>query len=433
MNDLDGTQIGRLLKGRGFLSTQEPEEADVVLINTCSVREKASQKVHSDVGRFRSLKMRRPHVVLAVTGCQAQVEGVALQRRFSYLDLVVGPDHLAKLPDLIEQVRLHPGSRSTEVGFERKSDYQFVNLLPDEDENSVRAFVTIMKGCDNFCSFCVVPYVRGREVCRPPDEVVHEVQELVRRGVREVMLLGQNVNSYGMGRHGNWISFAKLLRRLSTETEIQRIRFTTSHPKDLPQELVDEFRDNPKLALWLHLPVQSGSDAVLEKMYRGYTREFYLERLARFREVQPHIALSTDIIVGFPGETEEDFLATMDLLREVRYDSLYSFVYSPRPKTTAALYFKDDVPDDVKRERLARLQTLQESIGLEKNRSWVGKTLQVLVEGPSKQSNTLCGRSSQNHWVHFSGAEDLVGSLVDVKIEGVTPYSLLGVLHDGKH
>ncbi len=319
------------------------------------------------------------------------------------------------------------------MGFERKSDYQFVNLLPDEDENSVRAFVTIMKGCDNFCSFCVVPYVRGREVCRPPDEVVQEVQELVRRGVREVMLLGQNVNSYGMGRHGHWISFAKLLRRLAEETDIQRIRFTTSHPKDLPQELVDEFRDNPKLALWLHLPVQSGSNGVLEKMYRGYTREFYLERLARFREVQPHIALSTDIIVGFPGETEDDFLATLNLLREVRYDSLYSFVYSPRPKTTAALYFEDDVPDEVKRERLARLQALQESIGLEKNRSWVGKTLQVLVEGPSKQSNTLCGRSSQNHWVHFSGSEDLVGNLVDVKIEGVTPYSLLGVLHDGKH
>jgi tRNA-2-methylthio-N6-dimethylallyladenosine synthase len=428
MNDLDGLQMGRLLKKRGYLPSMNPEDADVVLLNTCSIREKASQKVYSDVGRFRSLKMSRPELVLGVTGCQAQAEGPHLQKRFPYLDLVVGPDHVSEIPDLVETLAEKRAKSLSRVQFEKKQDYRFLNLLPDEDESAATAFITIMKGCDNFCSFCIVPNVRGREVCRPADEIVEEVRQLAELGVREVTLLGQNVNSYGVGRHDRapFVSFARLLRRIAEETAVERIRFTTSHPKDLPDALIEEFRVNAKLARHLHLPVQSGSDAVLERMYRGYTRSSYLERLMRFRQVDPEIAVSTDIIVGFPGETEQDFLETMDLLQEVRYDFIYSFVYSPRPKTTAALYFNDDIAREVKEERLQRVQQLQDRIGYEKKQSQIGKTLKVLVEGPSKQGDTYCGRSSHGHRVHFAGTEADVGKFLDIEITHAGPNSLVG-------
>jgi len=439
MNDLDSLQVGRLFKKKGWEATLDLNEADAILVNTCSIREKASQKVYSDVGRFRSLKLQRPEVVLGVLGCQAQAEGGDLLKRFPYLDLVAGPDHLVKVPDWVEKASQGKGFRQAEVKFEKRGDYQFLNLLPEEEENQVKAFVTIMKGCDNFCSFCVVPYVRGPEVCRRPEEIVQEVKKLVKLGVKEVTLLGQNVNSYGLGRHqklsspfsekGEMVSFAELLNRISQETAIERIRFTTSHPKDLPQELIKEFGANSKLARSFHLPVQSGSDRILEKMYRGYTRKSYLDRLNSFRDIDPNIAFSTDIIVGFPGETQKDFEATMDLLREVRYDSIYSFVYSPRPKTTAALYFKDDVAQEVKQERLKQVQSLQDQISYEKNRSWVGKRLDVLVEGPSKQGDTYCGRSSQNHQVHFKGSQTLIGRVLAVKIHHAGPNSLLGEVY----
>lgn len=442
MNDLDGLQMGRLLKQRGYLSTQHPEEADVILVNTCSIREKASQKVYSDVGRFRSIKLKRPEVVLGVTGCQAQAEGAQLQKRFPYLDLVLGPDHTSRIADLVEGLRQKDQSkkthfnRSAEVGFVKPDDYQFLHLLPDENENAIKAFITIMKGCDNFCSFCIVPYVRGREVCREPEDIVREAKALAEQGVKEVTLLGQNVNSYGVGRHSEearvkkgkspFISFAQLLSRLNQETDLKRIRFTTSHPKDMPEELIAEFGKNKKLARHLHLPVQSGSNEVLERMYRGYTREEFLDCMKKFKSVDASIALSTDIIVGFPGETETDFEATLDLLREVRFDSIYSFVYSSRPKTTAAQYFQDDIPLELKQERLQRLQSLQDQITLEKNQAWVGQSLQVLVEGYSKQGESFCGRSSQNHMVHFSGEEQDVGQVMELKITHAGPNSLLG-------
>ncbi len=426
MNELDGTQMGRLLRRRGYEATMNPEDASVILINTCSIREKASQKVYSDIGRFRSLKMKHPDTVLAVTGCQAQAEGPFLQKRFPYLDLVVGPDHTAQIPDLVESILAKQAERIARVGFEKREDYRFLNLLPDEEENQVKAFVTIMKGCDNFCSFCIVPIVRGREVCRSPEEILAEVKALAARGVREVTLLGQNVNSYGMGRHAQNLSFTRLLRRLAEETEIQRLRFTTSHPKDLSDELIEEFRVNPKLAKHFHLPVQSGSDSVLERMYRDYSAESYLERLLRLREACPDLAVSTDIIVGFPGETEGDFAATMDLLKRVRYDSIYSFVYSARPKTTAAMYFADDVSREVKEERLARLQELQGQITLERNLEWLGRNLEVLAEGPSKNGGTFCGRSSQNHVVHFNGCQDDVGEVQTVRITHAGSNSLTG-------
>ena len=438
MNDLDGQQMGRLLQGRGMVAVSEPDDADLILVNTCSIREKASQKVYSDVGRFRSLKLKRPEVILGVTGCQAEAEGSHLLKRFPYLDLVMGPDHTGKLPDLVQGLLQDRKVRSAQVGFVKPEEYQFLNLLPDEEENATKAFITIMKGCDNFCSFCIVPYVRGREVCREPEEIIAEARELGRQGVREVTLLGQNVNSYGVGRHNEearvkkgkspFIPFSELLHRIAEDTEVERIRFTTSHPKDMPDALIEEFGRNNKLARHLHLPVQSGSDEVLTKMYRGYTREDYLDRLRRLRAVDPQIALSTDIIVGFPGETEEDFQATMDLLREVRFDSIYSFVYSPRPKTTAALYFSDDVSTEIKQERLQRLQSLQDEITYEKNQAWVGQTVHVLVEGPSKQGETLCGRSSQNHVVHLEAGTEQVGKVLPVRVMHAGPNCLRGVL-----
>lgn len=433
MNELDGSQMGRLLARQGYAPTDDPEEASVILINTCSIREKASQKVYSDVGRFRSLKLKNPKLVLGVTGCQAQAEGVHLQKRFPYLDLVLGPDHTGRLPELVERVRQEGGQHLAAVKLEKREEYRFLNLLPDEEEGAHKAFVTIMKGCDNFCSFCIVPFVRGREVCRDADEIVAEVRELSERGTQEVTLLGQNVNSYGVGRHArdpNALSFPRLLRRLAEETGIRRIRFTTSHPKDLSDELIEEFRVNEKLASHFHLPVQSGSNAVLERMYRGYTREEYVAKARRLREARPDIALGTDLIVGFCGETEEEFQASMDLLEELRYDSIYSFVYSERPKTTAGLYFKDDVPEAVKQDRLQRLQALQNRIGWEKNRSYEGKDLEVLVEGPSRSGDTYAGRSSQNHVVHFAGTEADVGKIVKVRVTHAGPNSLIGVKHD---
>ena len=434
MNELDGSQMGRLLVKQGYLPVADPEVASVILINTCSIREKASHKVYSDVGRFRALKLRNPETILAVTGCQAQAEGMHLQKRFPYLDLVVGPDHTAKLPELVDKVRREGGRHLAAVKLERREDYQFLNLLPEEEEGDLKAFVTIMKGCDNFCSFCIVPYVRGREVCRDSEEIIREVAELAERGTREVTLLGQNVNSYGIGRHAkdpNAITFAQLLRAIAERTGIQRIRFTTSHPKDLSDELIEEFRVNPKLASHFHLPVQSGSNSVLERMYRGYTRELYVERLAKLREARPDLALSTDVIVGFSGETDSEFEATMDLLRELRYDSIYSFAYSARPKTTAALYFADDVPTEAKQERLKRLQGLQDRITLEKNLAQVGRRLEVLVEGPARSGQDYFGRSSQNHAVHFEGAEGDIGKFLSLRVRQASPNSLIGERHVG--
>ncbi len=440
MNDLDGQQMGRLLKSQGYESTPIPDEADVILVNTCSIREKASAKVYSDVGRFRALKLRRPEVVLGVTGCQAQAEGLHLQKRFPYLDLVIGPDHTNQVPDLVEAIYQKSKKSASEVHFEKPDDYRFLNLLPDESEDSIKAYLTIMKGCDNFCSFCVVPYVRGREVCRDPEEIINEAIQLGEMGVREVTLLGQNVNSYGVGRHSEearlkkhrspFISFAKLLRRVADESKIGRIRFTTSHPKDMPDELIEEFGENAKLARHFHLPVQSGSDQVLQSMYRGYTRNDFLKSIRRLRRIDPSIALSTDIIVGFPTETEKDFQCTLDLLDEVRFDSIYSFAYSPRPKTTAALYFKDEVSEAEKSDRLRRLQDKQNQITYEIHQCRVGSMLEVLVEGPSKSGTTFCGRSSQNHMVHFEGCENDRGKFLPLKIFHAGPNSLRGTIDE---
>ncbi|MGH7831848.1 MAG: MiaB/RimO family radical SAM methylthiotransferase, partial [Candidatus Binatia bacterium] len=324
--------------------------------------------------------------------------------------------------------------RMTRVGFQKKEDFRFVTLLPDESESALKAFVTIMKGCDNFCSFCIVPAVRGREICRDPDDILREIDALVDLGVREVTLLGQNVNSYGVGRHekaSGMISFDRLLERIANRTGVERIRFTTSHPKDLSEALIAQFSANKKLAKNFHLPVQSGSDAVLEKMYRGYTVEEYIAKLERLRRACPDLAVSTDVIVGFCSESEADFSATLELLKSSRFDSIFSFVYSPRPKTTAGLYFADDVPEAVKRDRLARVQALQEKITLERNKSWEGKILEVLVEGPSRQGMTYSGRSSQNHAVHFSGTEADVGRTLPIFIRHAGPNSLRGEKYVG--
>ncbi|MBI2337305.1 MAG: tRNA (N6-isopentenyl adenosine(37)-C2)-methylthiotransferase MiaB [Deltaproteobacteria bacterium] len=424
MSDLDSLQMARLLQGEGYQSTTDPECAQVILINTCSVREKPVQKLYSDIGRMRSLKLQNPEMILGVTGCQAQADGKKLLSHFGYLDLVLGPDQLKKLPELLRELLLKR-RQALEVKFESKEDYQFLHLVPQEGESETKAFVSIMKGCDNFCSFCIVPYVRGREVSRDSYDIIQETKHLVQLGVQEVTLLGQNVNSYG-NKRGDSVNFSKLLSMIADQTQLKRLRFTTSHPKDLSDALIEQFKVNPILAPHLHLPLQSASDAVLARMYRGYTLKEYLDKLNRLRDANPDVAVTTDIIVGFPGETAADFELTMQLITEVEYDSIYGFVYSPRPKTTAAQYFADDVTQEIKAARLQQVLDLQQSITARKNLARVGKIEEVLVEGPSKLGETVQGRSPHNRIVHFQGGPEWVGKFVSVKITGAQNNSLRG-------
>ncbi len=416
----------RLLAGEGYEGTDEPSEADVIILNTCSVREKPEQKVRSLLGRFKGLKRRNKRLVIAVAGCYAQQEASGLLSRFPQVDLVMGPDAIGRLPALLLDVQLgHKRELATEQL--ARQDYPFVDHALFRDEGGVTAFVNIQKGCDNLCSFCIVPFTRGREVSRPADEVGAEVRGLVERGVREVTLLGQNVNSYGRGRSGE-PPFHELIARVA-ETDVARIRFTTSNPWDLDPELVQRFADTPKLCSYFHLPVQAGHDAMLERMRRRHSRHQYLELVAALREARPDLALSTDIIVGFPGETEEEHEATLSLLEEVRYDFIYSFRYDPRPHTHAMRRFDDDVPFDVKSRRLQEVQALQKRISRAIMTGWEGRTAEVLVEGPSKRDATwLTGRLSQHWVVNFPGPESLTGQLVDVHVDQAYSNSLAGSL-----
>ncbi|MFO1519038.1 MAG: tRNA (N6-isopentenyl adenosine(37)-C2)-methylthiotransferase MiaB [bacterium] len=425
MNVDDSLRMSRSLAPSGYERTENPQEADLIVINTCSVREKASHKAHSAIGRFYQYKALRPEVMLGLAGCQAQAEGEGLLKRFKYLDFVLGPDQIRRLPELVKE--MEEGKRSLDAtGRIKPADFEFVDLTLGGGETTHSAFVTIMKGCDNFCSFCIVPFVRGREVSRPSDEIVSEIRELCRHGVKEVTLLGQNVNSYGTKNTGE-ISFSRLLRRIADETDLKRLRFTTSHPKDVGEDLAEAFRDIPILAKHLHLPIQSGSNRVLEKMYRTYTREEYLRIVERLRKACPDLALTTDLIVGFPGETEESFGETLSLLDEVRFDAAYSFVYSPRPHTTAGRYFADDVPSQVKENRLRFLQEKQLKISFEENEKCVGRSYEVLIEGPSKIGESFQGRTPQNRIVHWKGAfERRVGEMVKVKVTRATPSALVG-------
>jgi tRNA-2-methylthio-N6-dimethylallyladenosine synthase len=424
MNQYDSDRIARVMERRGYLRTDRIDAADLILLNTCSVRDKAEQKVYSALGSWKELKDRRNEVIIGVGGCVAQQEGESLLKRVPHLDLVFGTHNIHKLPEMVAQVETDH-ARPVEIAFYRDPAY-----MEDPDGRThvhgVKAYITIMQGCNKVCSFCIVPHVRGRELSRPSAKVIAEVETLVENGVIEVMLLGQNVNSYGKLTPGE-MSFAELLHRLDTIAGLQRIRFTTSHPQDLSPELTDAFAELSKLCEHLHLPVQSGSDTVLARMRRGYTRREYLERISRLRDRCPDVALSTDIIVGFPGETDTEFSETLELVEALEYDEIFSFTYSPRPQTVSAKIYADHVLQEVKKERLTRVQALQREISLKKNRRRVGNVEEILVEGPARLKNgQMMGRTRSNRIVNVVASANLSGKLVPVRITGATATSLIG-------
>lgn len=429
MNHYDSERIVRLMEKAGYAATERIEEADLVLLNTCSVRDKSEQKVYSALGRWSEIKKNKEGAIIGVGGCVAQQEGEALLKRVPHLDLVFGTHNVHKLPQMVEETRLL-NSRPVEISFFRDPSYMEGPAGPVKIQGP-KAFVTIMQGCNKVCSFCVVPYVRGREVSRASEKIVEEVESLVRQGVKEVMLLGQNVNSYGKNSPGG-MSFAQLLARVDAIEGLERIRFTTSHPEDLSPELIEAYATLSKLCEHLHLPVQSGSDSVLSRMRRGYTRADYLDRIRRLKERRSDVALSTDIIVGYPGETDEEFEQTLEILSQVEYDEIFSFIYSPRPQTASAKIFKDSVPSAVKKERLARVQSLQQSISLKKNREKIGQVEEILVEGSSKfRLRQVTGRTRTNRIVNVMGSPNLTGMMREVRITAASANSLLGeLLHE---
>ncbi len=428
MNEYDSAKMADVLAAaEGMETTADPAEADVIVFNTCSVREKAQEKVFHDLGRVKHLKRARPGLLIGVGGCVASQEGAAIVARAPYVDVVFGPQTLHRLPALLE-ARRRTGKPQVDISF---PEIEKFDRLPPARVAGVSAFVSIMEGCSKYCSFCVVPYTRGEEVSRPFEDVLTEVAELALAGVKEVTLLGQNVNAYrgkigGGTQDAEGADFALLLEYVAEIPGIERIRYTTSHPKEFTQRLIDAYARTPKLAGHVHLPLQSGSDRVLAAMKRGYTALEYKSIIRRLRAARPEVSISSDFIVGFPGETGRDFEATMKLIAEIGFDDSYSFLYSPRPGTPAA-ELADDTPLPVKQERLARLQALIERQASAISRAMVGGTERVLVEGMAKKnSNELCGRSGSNRMVNFAGPRELVGRMVDVTITAALTHSLRG-------
>ena len=420
MNEYDSQQMAQILQDE-YVLTDDPKQADLILINTCSIREKAENKVYSLVGRFKSLKVNRPEVIIGVAGCVAQQMGQTLLKKAPHLDIVFGPQGIAHLPQLIEQVKKGKGPACyTEL----KKNYSIPLIsAPAPNPTPVRAFVTIMQGCDNFCTYCVVPFVRGREISRPYEDILAEVKSMIRQGAKEITLLGQNVNSYGK-KNSDLPDFATLLRLVSQIEGLERLRFTTSHPKDLSRTIMECYRDLSNLCEHLHLPVQSGSNNILKRMNRHYTREHYLGLVDQLRSICPEITLTTDLIVGFPGETHEDFKQTIDLLEKVQFDQIFAFKYSPRPFTKAAL-FKDQVPEEEKSKRLTEVLELQREIGYRRYKALEGKTVEVLVEGQGKSSaQQLIARTRGNHVVNLAGPKDLIGKILSVTIDKACYHSL---------
>ncbi len=423
MNVNDSLRMGEVLARLSYAPTQSCEDADLILLNTCAIREKAEDKMISALGRYRAIKMSR-QALIGVGGCVAQQEKENLLRRAPFVDFVFGPDAIGKLPDILRRVEANR-RRVVETAFVDSEHYVFPRADPQTSRGKVTEFVTVMKGCDNVCSFCVVPHTRGREVSRPYAEVLAEIADLASVGVAEVTLIGQNVNSYRGG-----ISFAELLRRAARVSGIERVRFTTSHPHDLSDELIDAFRVEPKIAPHFHLPVQSGSDPVLKRMRRDYTVAEYLRRLQALRQARPGIAVTTDVIVGFPGETEEDFQRTLALTEAVRFENQFSFIFSARPRTAAGLREKEwgAIPRELKIERLERLQKLQRQISAEILAKQVGEVVEVLVEGSSKFNPARWfGRTAENRSVTFEG-EARAGAIAKVAIERSSPNALAGVI-----
>jgi len=426
MNEYDSDKMGDVLRAcEGMQQTEMPEDADVILLNTCSVREKAQEKVFSDLGRLRPLKEIRPDLIIAVGGCVASQEGEAIVKRAPYVDVVFGPQTLHRLPQLIADRRAS-GRSQVDISF---PEIEKFDHLPAAQTSAGSAFVSIMEGCSKFCTFCVVPYTRGEEVSRPFADVMREVESLVAQDVGEITLLGQNVNAYcGIMDDGDTVDLAFLLQAIAALEGLKRLRYTTSHPKEMTQRLIDLYAVQPKLASHLHLPVQSGSDRVLAAMKRGYTVLEYKSIIRKLRAARPDIVLTSDFIVGFPGETERDFEATIKLIGEIEFDASFSFLYSPRPGTLAA-ELPDEVPHEAKAERLRRLQDL---IGLQAeslSKRLPGTVQRVLVESVSrKSSNELAGRMDNNRIVNFAGSPDMLGLFANVKITGAWAYTMRGEL-----
>jgi len=421
MNDNDSERMLGFLKDIKYSRTDSPERADLIIINTCSIRDKAEQKVYSILGRFKELKELNPGLIICVSGCVAQQQGSALLKRVPHLDIVLGPHNVHKVKSLLAEAEKNKRVVATEFtdGID-EDEYAY-----ERPETGTRAFVSIMRGCDNFCSYCIVPYTRGREVSRPASEIVDEVSSLVKSGVREVTLIGQNVNSYGATATGQ-TGFPELLRRVAGVEGLLRVRFITSHPKDIGEELIHLFGEEPKLCRHIHLPVQSGSDSVLKEMRRGYTADEYLSKVEMLKSLYPDIAITSDIIVGFPGESDEDFDLTMRLINAARFDNIFSFMYSTRPGTLAA-GFTGQIDLPVKAARLSAVQERQKEITAERSQELVGTVKSVLVEGPSKADpGEMTGRTSCNRVVNFPAEAATTGAIVDVLITQAYPNSLRG-------
>ncbi len=423
MNEYDSDYLGQILLNSGFLPADKAENADLILINTCTVRAKAEQKAYSLLGRMIPIKKRKPHLIVGLMGCIAQKEGSNLMKRFPELDLVLGTREICRIQEFLE--RLDRGNKTiVATNIDRQQP-------PPLDNNGyfkgrVKSYLSIMEGCNNYCSYCIVPYVRGREISRSPEEIITEAEELISQGVKEITLLGQNVNSYNWGEK-QVIEFPLLLRRLSKLNGLKRLRFTTSHPKDLSDDLIRCFGELDNLCPHIHLPLQAGSNRILELMNRGYTRENYLELIDKLREARPDIAITSDVMVGFPEESDQDFKDTLDLLKKIEFDNIFSFKYSDR-KGTVAEQMKGKINEDIKSSRLTLLQELQKDITLKRNKRLEGMKMEILVEGVSKKGGQLTGRTGTNKIVNLVSDNRLIGELAKVKIKRGFVNSLWGSL-----
>lgn len=430
MNEYDSSKMAEVLQAsHGLEVTKDPEDADVILLNTCSIREKAQEKVFSELGRWRKIKQARPNVVIGVGGCVASQEGDAIVQRAPFVDLVFGPQTLHRLPQLLDQHLAHQKAQ-VDISF---PEIEKFDCLPEPKANGPSAFVSIMEGCSKYCSFCVVPYTRGEEISRPFDDVIAEVVSLSEQGVKEITLLGQNVNDYrGLMDDGGIADLALLIHFIAAIDAVKRIRFTTSHPAAFSKNLIEAYAEEPKLANHLHLPVQSGSDRVLAAMKRNYTALEFKSKMRALKKARPDISISSDFIVGFPGESEQDFKATMDLIADIGFDHSYSFIYSPRPGTPAA-QLPDDTPMDMKKQRLSILQARINQHAARISEAMVDSVQSVLVNGPAKKGDDqLTGRTENNRVVNFAGGAGLIGQMVMIKVTEALPNSLRGVVvNDG--
>ncbi|WP_392566469.1 tRNA (N6-isopentenyl adenosine(37)-C2)-methylthiotransferase MiaB [Utexia brackfieldae] len=426
MNEYDSSKMADLLAAtHGYQLTEDSEEADILLLNTCSIREKAQEKVFHQLGRWKNLKKTNPDVVIGVGGCVASQEGELIRQRAPFVDIIFGPQTFHRLPEMINRVR-NANEYIVDVSF---PEIEKFDRMPEPRSEGPTAFVSIMEGCNKYCTYCVVPYTRGEEVSRPCDDVLFEIAQLAEQGVREVNLLGQNVNAYRGKTHDDDIcSFAELLRLVATIDGIDRIRFTTSHPIEFTDDIVEVYADTPELVSYLHLPVQSGADRILNLMKRSHTALEYKSIIRKLHKARPGIQISSDFIVGFPGETQEDFEQTMKLIAEVNFDLSYSFVYSARPGTPAS-EMPDDIPEEEKKQRLYLLQQRINQQAMAFSRQMLGTVQRILVEGTSKKDiMELTGRTENNRVVNFAGTPDMIGQFVDVEITDVYPNSLRGTV-----